>query len=581
MKYKLIKPMNPQYSVMQQILFNRGIKQEDMLRYIKTSQDDIHPYQLFGEDIQKAIHVLNESINTHGKIYIQVDSDCDGYTSSAGLINYLYRMGVPKDKIMYSFHPSKEHGFDIDRFLENGLQDYVNLVIIPDAGSNEFDKHAKLKSLGIPMIILDHHHAEKKTTDAIIINNQLSDYPNKELSGVGVVYKFCKALDEWYGQNFADDFLDLVAVGMVADMMSLREMETKYLINQGLLNIKNQFLKALFDKQAYQLRNGVTPFGVGFYIGPVINAVIRTGSVEEKNVMFSAMLDWNANKEVPSTKRGHKKGELELLYNQAVRLATNLQRKQKDMRDSAMGAVIEKIETEELYNNKILMVDISDLEIPKTLTGLIANQIMARYQQPVLLLRHTEKGMLEGSGRGYEKSELKDTREFLQNSGAVEYAEGHGSAFGCGIKDSKVEEFFNITNEQLKDMSFDPVYLVDFIWNGDQIQKQKILDIASGKNFWGKDMDEPVIALENINITPENITLMSPDKNPTLKIQTNGITLIKFKSSVEEYEGLKNKGVRITLDVLGKAQENEWNGNIEAQLIVQDYEIKTATKWVF
>lgn len=581
MKYKLINPMNNNYSVIQQILINRGVKQEDVLRYIKTSPTDVHSYKLFGQDMVEAIRVLVKAINEEGKIYIQVDSDADGYTSSAVLINYLYKIGVPKDKIMYSFHPSKEHGFDIDRFVANNLQDYVNLVIIPDAGSNEYDKHKALKEMDIPMLVIDHHHADKKTEDAVIVNNQLCDYPNKELSGVGVVYKLCKALDNWFGVDYADGFLDLVAVGMVADMMSLREMETKFLINQGLLNIKNQFLKALFDKQAYQLRNGITPFGVGFYIAPVINAVIRTGDLADKNVMFSSMLDWNANKEVVSTKRGAKKGELELLYNQAVRLATNLQRKQKDLRDSAMTSVIERIETEELYNNKILLVDVSDLDIPKTLTGLIANQIMAKYQQPVLLLRNTGKGMLEGSGRGYEKSELKDTREFLQKSGAVEYAEGHGSAFGCGISTDKIDDFFNTTNEQLKDMSFDPMYLVDFVWSGSQIQKQNILDIASGKNFWGKDMDEPMIALENINITPENVVLMSPDKNPTLKIQANGITLIKFKSSVEEYENLKSQGVRITLDVLGKAAENEWQGVIEAQLIVQDYEIKTATKWVF
>ena len=363
--------------------------------------------------------------------------------------------------------------------------------------------------------------------------------------------------------------------------MSLKEMETKFLINEGLLNIKNQFLKALFNKQAYQLRDGITPFGVGFYIAPVINAVIRTGTIEEKNVMFSAMLDWNANKEVPSTKRGHKKGELELLYNQAVRLATNLQRKQKDLRDSAMGAVIEKIETQELHKNKILLVDITDLEIPKTLTGLIANQIMAKYQQPVLLLRHTDKGLLEGSGRGYEKSELKDTREFLQNSGVVEYAEGHGSAFGCGIAEDKISEFFSTTNDLLKDMTFEPVYLVDFAWSADEINPQKILDIAAGKNFWGKDMDEPVIVMQNVTVKPENISLMSPDKNPTLKIQVNGITLIKFKSSIEEYEMLKNQGVRVTLDILGKCKENEWQGQVEAQVIIQDYEIKTAMKWVF
>lgn len=580
MKYKLIEQVNPHYTVMQQILHNRGIKDEDMLRYIKTSQDDVYPYQLFGQDIQDAVHMLSRALNSEGKIYIQVDSDCDGYTSSAVLINYLHKMGY-RDKIMYSFHPSKEHGFDIDRFVENKLQNYVNLVIIPDAGSNEYDKHAKLRDMGIPMLILDHHHAEKKTEDAVIVNNQLSDYPNKELSGVGVTYKFCKALDEWFGQDYADEFLDLVAVGMVADMMSLKEMETKFLINEGLLNIKNQFLKALFNKQAYQLRDGITPFGVGFYIAPVINAVIRTGTIEEKNVMFSAMLDWNANKEVPSTKRGHKKGELELLYNQAVRLATNLQRKQKDLRDSAMGAVIEKIETQELHKNKILLVDITDLEIPKTLTGLIANQIMAKYQQPVLLLRHTDKGLLEGSGRGYEKSELKDTREFLQNSGVVEYAEGHGSAFGCGIAEDKISEFFSTTNDLLKDMTFEPVYLVDFVWSADEITPQKILDIAAGKNFWGKDMDEPVIVMQNVTVKPENISLMSPDKNPTLKMQVNGITLIKFKSSIEEYEMLKNQGVRVTLDILGKCKENEWQGQVEAQVIIQDYEIKTAMKWVF
>lgn len=580
MKYKLIKETNPHYTVMQQILHNRGIKDEDMLKYIKTSREDVYSHQLFGEDMQKAVHLLSRALNSEGKIFIQVDSDCDGYTSSAVLINYLNKMGF-KDKILYSFHPSKEHGFDIDRFIENGLDKYVNLVIIPDAGSNEYEKHAQLKEIGIPMLILDHHHAETKTTDAVIVNNQLSDYPNKELSGVGVVYKFCKALDEWFGQDFADDFLDLVAVGMVADMMSLKEMETKFLINEGLLNIKNQFLKALFNKQAYQLRDGITPFGVGFYIAPVINAVIRTGNIEEKNVMFSAMLDWNANKEVPSTKRGHKKGEKELLYNQAVRLATNLQRKQKDLRDSAMGAVIDKIETQKLYENKILLVDITDLEIPKTLTGLIANQIMARYQQPVLLLRHTDKGLLEGSGRGYEKSELKDTRQFLQNSGVVEYAEGHGSAFGCGVSQERIDEFFATTNELLKDMTFEPIYLVDFIWNCDETHPQKILDIAAGKNFWGKDMDEPIIVMKNVVIKPDDISLMSPDKNPTLKIQVNGITLIKFKSSIEEYEMLKNQGVRVTLDILGKAKENEWQGNIEAQIMVQDYEIKTATKWVF
>lgn len=364
--------------------------------------------------------------------------------------------------------------------------------------------------------------------------------------------------------------------------MSLREVETKYLINQGLLNVNNKFLRALFDKQQYQLRDGITPMSIGFYIAPIINAVIRTGTLAERNIIFSALLDWNANKEVPSTKRGHANGEMELLYNQAVRLATNLQRKQRTMRDEAMMVIVDKIETEELYKNKIILVDVSGLDIPKTIIGLIANQLMSKYQQPVLLLKHTVDGMLEGSGRGYDKSELKDTREFLCETGLVEYAEGHASAFGCGIKEDNISAFFEKTNILLKDITFEPVYLVDFIWDlGLENPTEQILCLASGKALWGKDMDEPQVVLQNLTVPRENIALLSPDKNPTLKIECNGITLIKFKSSIEEYNKLISQGMRITLDVLGKCKENEWGGKIEAQIIVQDYEIKTAMKWIF
>lgn len=213
MKYKLINTTNPNYSALQQILHNRGIADNKMFDYLNPSPTDVYSIDLFGNDIQEGIELVSRVLDSDKKIYIQVDSDCDGYTSSAVLINYFNRMGY-KDRILYSFHPNKEHGFDIDRFLENELDKYVGLIIIPDAGSNEFEKHAQVKEMGIPMLILDHHHAEKKTEDAVIINNQLSDYPNKELSGVGVVYKFCKGLDRWFGHNYADDFLDLVAIGM-------------------------------------------------------------------------------------------------------------------------------------------------------------------------------------------------------------------------------------------------------------------------------------------------------------------------------------------------------------------------------
>lgn len=161
---------------------------------------------------------------------------------------------------------------------------------------------------GIDVLILDHHESDMSVAEfACRINNQTCDYPNKTLSGVGIVYKFCQYLDFLIDEkHLADNFLDLVAVGMVADVMQLTEYETRELITEGVNNIQNPFLKAFVDKQSYSLKGAVTPFGISFYIAPYINAVIRVGSPEEKLLLFESMLHFKAYEQIPSTKRGCK-----------------------------------------------------------------------------------------------------------------------------------------------------------------------------------------------------------------------------------------------------------------------------------
>lgn len=111
----------------------------------------------------------------------------------------------------------------------------TTLVITPDSSSNEVAEHISLQAMNIDVIVLDHHEAPHDLTDpAIIVNNHMCDYPNKGLSGVGIVYKFCKVLDSVLKVSYADDFLDLVALGMVADMMDMRELETRYLTWKGM-----------------------------------------------------------------------------------------------------------------------------------------------------------------------------------------------------------------------------------------------------------------------------------------------------------------------------------------------------------
>ena len=126
-----------------------------------------------------------------------------------------------------------------------------------------------------------------------------------------MVYKFCCYLDNIMNVNYANDFLDLVSLGMVADMMDLRDFETKHLVSLGIKNIRNPYFKGMAIKNEYSIGGEMTPFAIGWYIAPYINAITRSGTQEEKMVLFESMLDYKAYELIPSIKRGHKPGEME------------------------------------------------------------------------------------------------------------------------------------------------------------------------------------------------------------------------------------------------------------------------------
>ena len=521
--------------------------------------------------------MLVKHISQNDKVLIQVDSDCDGYTSAAALINYLNCLfpGFVQNNIYYRIHTGKQHGIILDT-----IPDDVKLVICPDSSSNDYDEHKALADRGVDVLVIDHHEADAISENACIINNQLCDYPTKSLSGVGVVYKFCSYLDDLLNVDYADQFLDLVALGMVADMMDLRDFETRHLITRGLENIRNPYFKGMVDKQSYSLKDGISPIGVAFYIAPYVNATIRMGTQEEKLILFESMLDYRGYELIPSTKRGCK-GQQETRVEQACRNCTNIKNRQTKARDAALETIERIIEEKKLLDNKILAIKLDTFSADRNLTGLIANQLMAKYQRPVLLLNKTEDGW-EGSGRGYDKSKFDNLREFLKESELVMYAEGHANALGVGITDEDFSTFINYSNQALANFDFTPCYKVDFIFYGDDFRGSDIVEIAELKSLWGQGVEEPFVAIEYINIHNGNVTLMSPDKSPTLKITLpNGTSLIKFKSSQEEYEKLHSETGCITINVVGKCERNIWNGIVSPQIIIEDYEIVGEQKYYF
>ena len=570
MKYKLIAKPNKNYSPMQQILVNRGIDVKDIEHYLKTSDADILNPDLL-DNMTEGVKRLVSAIKNQEKMFLIVDCDADGFTASAALVNYIYKVfPSAMDLLSIQLHEGKEHGIE-EKWLEEIVANEYKLVICPDASSNDYSQHKFLKDNGIDVLVLDHHDAEEVSENAIIINNQLSDYPNKTLSGVGVVYKFCSKIDELMKIKEADTILDLVSLGMIADMMDMRNFETKHLIQKGLTRIENPFFKALVERQAYSIGETVTPIGVAFYIAPLINATIRVGTQNEKEVMFKAMLNHCAYDMIPSTKRGEK-GKTEAIVTQAVRNATNVRNRQKKARDNGFEYVEQIIAANNLDKNKIIVVQVSE-DLDKNLTGLIANQLMAKYQKPVLLVRETDEGLLQGSARGYDKSELKDLKSFLLESGFMEYAEGHAAAMGVGIYKDKVNALIDYSNTVLANYDFSACYDVDYEYMSNDFKAQDIIDIGSMKSLWGKGVDEAMVVIKGIKITSNNITLMSANKNPTIKITLqNGTSLIKFGASQSEFESLKSSGYT-EIDVIGTCAINEWQGMITPQILIKDYEV--------
>jgi len=221
-----------------------------------------------------------------------VDSDTDGYTAAALLINYLYEL-FPTwvlNHVDWYIHDSKQHGLNdcIDYIITN--KKHYKLVICPDSASNDIEHHKTLKEFGAETLVLDHHLADSISPFAVVINNQLCDYPNKDLSGVGVAWQFCRYIDTMFAESRADKFLDLVALGLVADMVSLHSPETRYLITKGFKkeNIKNPFIDYMIDKNSFPLSkadyqptswdSACTPMGAAFFIVPLVNAITRSGT---------------------------------------------------------------------------------------------------------------------------------------------------------------------------------------------------------------------------------------------------------------------------------------------------------------
>ena len=584
MKTKLYSKFDENTPMLNRVLINRGVPINELRHYMNTTDRDINDFLSLGEDDlkQAAIHLCN-TIQEDKSCLIIVDADCDGYTSSAILINYLHHW-VPswtERKLKWFLHSGKQHG--LSDCIEEAL--CYDLIICPDSSSNDYDYHQRLSDAEIPVIVLDHHEAPEKSQYATIINNQLSDYPNKDLSGAGVTWQFCRYLDNMLEDNYANELLDLNALGNCGDMMSMLSIETKHLINKGFLgeNIKNPFIYHMAQKNAFKLGNEITPMGAAFYIVPFVNAMVRSGTKEEKDILFRAMLNHKAFEKTAEIKYNKPTGKEITIAERAISVCEAVKRRQTKVETDTMEFIEKKIKENNMMEHKVLLFLLEPGQVDRNVAGLVANKIMAKYQRPCCILTRVDnEGILsfQGSARGCDKVGITKFKDICAATGYTMYEAGHQGAFGLGILEDNIENFVNATDLSLADMSDEPVYYIDHIFHGNNVDCNQVLEIANHPELWGSRMDEPYMMIEDLVVTNDMVNVYEKKTN-TLKITLpNGLALIKFNITDDERDMFKGDGC-IRLNIVGQCRKNEWMGNVSAQMEIKDYDIITQSKYYF
>ena len=462
----------------------------------------------------------------------------DGICSGAILTRYLWNF-TDNVYCIYS-QRDKGHGISNQR-VPNGM----DLLILIDSSTNDGKRCKELKEQGLDIIIIDHHVQTKENNSALIVNNQIDNYPNKYLSASGLIYKVIQVLDHELGTNYHENFIDLAGIGIYADVMSMRELENRYFVSKALKNIVNPGLKAIIKSNELTDLNSST---IGFTIAPVINAITRLGRIE---LAIELMLEDD--------------------YKECLRLAKickKLNEERKLIENKIYDSIKDRINTS---NNIIIAVNESN-SIESGYLGLIATKIANNAKKPTLVVKYfQEEDMFRGSGRSFGSLKL---RKFLKSTGLFDLLEGHEGAFGVAFKKDKLSSIVEIANKKLKvSKDSESTFEYDLEIDINDITSKLVYEIAEWNYLSGQDVPEARILVKDIYVEDRKVM---GKFNDTIKLRNNRLDIIKFRTTSD----FANDVVEKKINAIGSLSINKYYNwkerrNIYTnQMFLTDYKLE-------
>ena len=496
-------------------------------------------------DMQKAVDRINEAIENEEKILVYGDYDADGITSTVLLVETLISMGanvssyIP-NRFEEGYGPNKEA---FTKIIDSG----ITLIITVDNGIAGVEEVDLANELGCDVIVTDHHKIQDTIPNAYAIihpEHPEGNYPFKKLAGVGVAFKLAHALLE----IFPDFLLDLVAIGTIADMVSITD-ENRIFVKQGLELINDDpriGLKMLLELSGIDTK--IDEQTVGFYIAPKLNSIGRMDSAKLGLTFLMA--------EEPVTARA--------LAEQIEQY--NIQRKQ--VTEDIVKDVISKIENSEKKQKNVIMVS---GEYHEGVLGIVASNIVEKYQKPVFIMNEKE-GVLKGSARSIFDFNIyiamnKISDLFLAFG-------GHTLAAGFSFEKSnfeKIEEFLHNEFEEFKQNNdLKANKNIDIVTSLEDISYQFLNSLDALKPY-GMDFEKPTVLIENAMVL--NKAYFGSEKQYlrlTIADEVGNLDCITFKDSVTFDKVEKND----IIDLLCNIDKNNFNGRTKLQAHIIDIHIK-------
>lgn len=548
-KIKLISSTFGLTEISARILLNRGLDTvEDINNFLNPELKYLENTDNF-KDVDKGCKRILEALEKKEKILIYGDYDVDGTTSISQFVLFLNKVGA---KVDYYVPERENEGYGISEdFLGSIVSRNIDLLITVDCGISEVEAIDRVNSLGVDTILIDHHQCGEIIPRAYaVINPKQKDCPskNKNLCASGLSYKFLLHLNRYLKINDIEDILlELACLGTIADIVDLIE-DNRIITFNGLKNINNSKLigvKKLIEKAGICDR-AIEAFHIGYILAPRINAAGRMDSARKAIELLLADNEQNAERLAD---------ELE---------GFNTFRKQTEQ--AIFNEAVEKIERDFLYKKHVIVVSGDNWH--EGVLGIVASRLTEKYDRPSIVIS-VKDDIGKASARSLEHLNIYEALKSVSHL-LIKFG-GHKLAAGLTLKKSYINELAVELNKYVDKITdkkdIQKIIDVDSYIKISDINEDLYKEICRFEPF-GHGNPKPVFAVVDFSIfdlkrvgrEKKHISFSIKSKNDSIKVI--GFDKIRFLEKI-----LLNPEALVV-----NISENEFKGNVDLQLILQNVE---------